>query len=100
MTLFWWMSPPGTKEGGTTVLYFTYKGQSQRLLLHVKYQLQVSAYIINTIEFCNSCNCLLRTTGKECMDLNFTGTKLLRIAKFHNFIFVDPGYFYMHYKYA
>ena len=27
------------------------------------------------------------------MDLNFTGTKLLRIAKFNNFIFVDPGYF-------
>ena len=34
------------------------------------------------------------------MDLNFTGTKLLRIAKINNFIFVDPGYFYMHCKYA
>ena len=34
------------------------------------------------------------------MDLNFTGTKLLRIAKFNNFIFVDAGYFYMHYTYA
>ena len=28
------------------------------------------------------------------MDLNYTGTKLLRIANFHDFLFMDAGSFH------
>ena len=46
MTLFWWMSPPGTKEGGTTVLYITYiRQRNMRLLIgHPRLLWQVSAH--------------------------------------------------------
>ena len=46
MTLFWWMSPPGTKEGGTTALYISDKGHWQLLWIawHPQSLWQVSAH--------------------------------------------------------